>query len=113
MKHSVLRSKGLEAVKWHVNTTIHNQYSNQARYMAVIPQDVPTFGGPGSPQVVDGPQYEPQGLLLVAGDAQHLHRRLQFGELLGRSLLILGLQGMMPLLVRCCGTHFLAAFPLK
>lgn len=81
--------------------------------MAVIPQDVPTFGGPGSPQVVDGPQYEPQGLLLVAGDAQHLHRRLQFGELLGRSLLILGLQGMMPLLVCCCGTHFLAAFPLK
>lgn len=54
---------------------------------------MPTFGGPGSPQVVDGPQDEPQGLLLVAGDAQHLHCGLQFGKLLRRSLLVLGLRG--------------------
>lgn len=74
--------------------------------MAIVSQDVPTFGGPSSAQVVDSPQDEPQGLLLIAGDSQHLHRRLQFGELLGRSLLILRLQGFKPLLFCWCGIRF-------
>lgn len=74
--------------------------------MAVIKKKVPTFGSPGSPQVVDGPQYEPQGLLLIARDAQDLHCRLQFGELLRRSLLVLGLQGTKPSLLQRCETHF-------
>lgn len=52
----------------------------------------PTFGGPGGAQVIDGPQDEPQGLLLLPGHSQDLHGRLQLGELLGSSLLVLGLQ---------------------
>lgn len=53
----------------------------------------PTFGGSGSAQVIDGSQDEPQGLLLLTGHSQDLHGRLEFGELLSSSLLLLGLQG--------------------
>lgn len=52
----------------------------------------PTFGGPGSPQVINGSQDEPQGLLLLARHPQHLHGGLEFGELLRCSLLLLGLR---------------------
>lgn len=52
----------------------------------------PTFGGPSGPQVVNGPQDEPQGLLLLPRHSQDLHGRLELGELLRRSLLLLGLR---------------------
>lgn len=53
---------------------------------------VPTFSGSCGPQVVDSPQDEPQGLLLFPRNAQHLHGRLQLGELLQGSLLVLRLE---------------------
>lgn len=53
---------------------------------------LPTFGGAGSPQVINGSQDEPQGLLLLAGHPQDLHGGLEFGELLRCSLLLLGLR---------------------
>lgn len=52
-----------------------------------------TFGGSCSPQVVDGSQDEPAGFLLIRGDAQRLHGRLQLTELLSCLLLLLRLQG--------------------
>lgn len=58
-----------------------------------------TFGGSCSPQVVDGSQDEPAGLLLIGGNAQHLHGRLQLTELLSCLLLLLRLQGQMGTLV--------------
>lgn len=50
-----------------------------------------TFGGSCSPQVVDGSQNEPAGLLFIGGDAQHLHGRLQLTKLLSCLLLFLRL----------------------
>lgn len=51
-----------------------------------------TFRGPGSPQMVNGPQDEPEGFLLIAGDAHHLHGSLELVELLSCFLLLLRLQ---------------------
>lgn len=50
-----------------------------------------TFGGPCHSQVVNGPQHQPEGLLLLNRDAQNLHGRLQLRELLGGPLLLLRL----------------------
>lgn len=52
-----------------------------------------TLGRSCSSQMVDGPEDQPEGPLLVAADPQHLHGRLQLGKLLGGALLILGLAG--------------------
>ena len=43
------------------------------------------------PEVVDGPQDEPEGPLLVPADPQNLHGCLQLGELLRGPLLIFSL----------------------
>lgn len=51
-----------------------------------------TFRGPRSPQMVNGPQDEPQGFLLITRDAHHLHGSLELVELLSRLLLLLWLQ---------------------
>ena len=52
----------------------------------------PTFGGTGGSQVINGGQHEPEGLLLVSRDAQHLHRCLQLSELLRCLLLVFTLE---------------------
>lgn len=59
--------------------------------MPLSPEQLVTFRGPGSPQVINGPEDEPEGFLLIAGDAHHLHGSLELVELLGRLLLFLWL----------------------
>lgn len=80
--------------RWHFSLSLRRLCSVAALPPPPPPPAVciPTFGGPGSPQVINGPQDEPQGLLLLTGDPQHLHGCLEFGELLRRSLLLLGLR---------------------
>ncbi len=50
-----------------------------------------TLSSSCSPEMVDGPEDEPEGPLLVTADPQNLHGCLQLGELLGGPLLILSL----------------------
>lgn len=52
-----------------------------------------TFGGSRSSKMVDGPEDEPEGPLLVAADPQDLHGCLQLGELLSGPLFVLRLAG--------------------
>lgn len=61
--------------------------------MPPSPEQLVTFGGPSSPQMINGPQDQPEGFLLVAGDAHHLQGSLELVELLGRLLLFLWLWG--------------------
>lgn len=50
-----------------------------------------TLGCSRSPEMVDGPEDEPEGPLLITADPQNLHGCLQLGKLLGGPLLILSL----------------------
>lgn len=95
--HSLQMSKSTKSKKSGTHARCwclcsHHVTTSGCEASAVIQMGVPTFGGSCSPQVVNGSQDEPQGLLLFTRDAQHLHGCLQLGELLRGSLLVLRLE---------------------
>lgn len=88
--HYMFSSCNNQYKQWH---DLQVTQCTQDFYVFAVSQlGVPTFSGSCGPQVVNGPQDEPEGLLLFARDAQHLHGCLQLGELLRGSLLVFRLE---------------------